>query len=102
MYRTQVFIIGAALYRIFWFLNFRLISTGQSYAVSVSVCSGVAFQPAHFILRLKDLTAAAKFFGVKRKFNVYHSLTRRMKPSQFVCLLLTLQCSGWKIKSLND
>jgi hypothetical protein len=37
---------------------FCLINVGQSYVLSVSVCSGVAFQPAHCIVSLKNLTAA--------------------------------------------
>lgn len=34
-----------------------LIRIGQSYALSVSVCSGVAFPPAHCTVTLKTLTA---------------------------------------------
>jgi hypothetical protein len=36
-----------------------LTNIGQPYVLSVSVCSGVAFQPAHCTVSLKNLTAAS-------------------------------------------
>jgi hypothetical protein len=36
-----------------------LINTRQLYVLSVSVCSDVAFQPAHCTVSLKNLTAAS-------------------------------------------
>jgi hypothetical protein len=41
---------------------------GQSKIVSISVCSGVAFKPAHIIVSLKNLTAASIFSSVLRGF----------------------------------
>jgi hypothetical protein len=38
---------------------FCLINIGQSYVLSVSVYSGVAFQPAYCIVSLKNFTAAS-------------------------------------------
>jgi hypothetical protein len=38
---------------------FCSINIGQSYVLSVSVCSGVAFQLAHCIVSSKNLTAAS-------------------------------------------
>jgi hypothetical protein len=43
----------------FIFDFFCLISIRQPYALSVSVCSGVAFQPAHCTVSLMNLTAAS-------------------------------------------
>jgi hypothetical protein len=52
------------------------------------VCSGVAFQPAHCIVSLQNLTVASIFSSVLRgTFRVNFSLTRCRKPSQFVYLL---------------
>jgi hypothetical protein len=45
---------------------FSLIIIGQSYILSASVCSGVAFQPAHCAVQLKDLTAASMSSSVLR------------------------------------
>jgi hypothetical protein len=59
---------GAILYGVFFFLQFFwLINIGQSYALGVSVCSGVAFQPAHCIVSLKNLTAASISSSVLRE-----------------------------------
>jgi hypothetical protein len=52
-----VFVIGASLYGVFFLFNFLFISIGQSFALSVSVCSGVGFQPAHCIATLMNFTA---------------------------------------------
>jgi hypothetical protein len=50
-----VFVIGAILYGIFFLLQICcLINIWQSYVLSVSICSGVAFQTAHRILSLKN------------------------------------------------
>jgi hypothetical protein len=38
---------------------FCLITIGQSYVLSVPVCSDVVFQPVHYIASLKNLTAAS-------------------------------------------
>jgi hypothetical protein len=50
------------------------------------VCSGVAFQPAHCIVSLKNLTAASISSSVSREI-LNLSLMRRLKSSQFVSLL---------------
>jgi hypothetical protein len=77
-------------------LIFCLIDIVQSYVLSVSVCSGVAFQPAHCIVLLKNLTAASISSSVLReKFKVNLLLMRCLKSSQFVCLLLKLGCFSW-------
>jgi hypothetical protein len=65
-----------------------LINTRQSYALSVSVRSGVEFQPAPCIVSLKNLTAASISSSVVREtFKVNLSLMRSLKSSQFLCLL---------------
>jgi hypothetical protein len=46
-------------------LIFCLINVERSYALSVSVCS-VMFQPAHFIVSLKNLTTASILSSVLR------------------------------------
>jgi predicted cation transporter len=77
-------------------LFFCLINIGQSYIFSVSVCSGVAFQPAHCIVSLKNLAAASIPSTVLREtFKVNLSLMRCVKSFQFVCLLLKLGCFFW-------
>jgi hypothetical protein len=38
---------------------FCLINIGQSYVLSVCVCSGVAFQPVHCTVSLKNFTVAS-------------------------------------------
>jgi hypothetical protein len=45
-----VFVIDENLYGVYFFSILCLIYTGQSYALNVSVCSGVAFQPANCIV----------------------------------------------------
>jgi hypothetical protein len=40
---------------------FSLINVEQSYVSNASVCSGVAFQPAHCIVSLKNLTGATAY-----------------------------------------
>jgi hypothetical protein len=63
---------------------FCLISIGQSYVLSVSTCSGVAFQPAHCFVSLKNLTAASISSSVLREtFKVNLRLMRCLKSSQF-------------------
>jgi hypothetical protein len=75
---------------------FCFIWIGQSRVVSISVYSGVAFQPAHCIVSLKNLTAASIFSSVLRgTFRVSFSLTRCRKSSQFVYLLLKHGCFSW-------
>jgi hypothetical protein len=75
---------------------FCLINIGQSYVFSVSVCSGVVFQPAQCIVSLKNLTAASVALSVLREtFKVNLWLMRCLKSSQFVCLLLKLGCLSW-------
>jgi hypothetical protein len=70
-----------------------LINIGQSYVLSVSACSGVAFQPAHCTVSLKNLTAASISSSVLwETFKVHLWLMRCLKSSQFVCLLLKLGC----------
>jgi hypothetical protein len=50
---------------------------------------GVAFQPVHFIVLLKNLNTASVSGSVLRGvFKVNPSLIRHMKSSQCVCLLL--------------
>jgi hypothetical protein len=72
---------------------FCLINIGQSYVLTVSVCAGVAFQPAHCIVSLKNLTAASISSSVlKEMFKVNLSLISCLKSSQFVCLLFKLGC----------
>jgi hypothetical protein len=46
---------------------FCFINIGQSCVLSVSVCSGVAFQPAHCIVSLKNLTATSISSSVLRE-----------------------------------
>jgi hypothetical protein len=75
---------------------FCLINIGQSYALSVSVCSGVAFQPAHCIVSLKKLTATSMTSSALREtFKVSHSLMRWLKSCQFLSLFLKLDCFSW-------
>jgi hypothetical protein len=45
---------------------FCIIAIGQSCALSMSVCSGVVFQPAHCTVSLKNLTAASISSSVLR------------------------------------
>jgi hypothetical protein len=52
-----MFGIGAKLSGAFVFFCFIWI--GQSRVLGVSMCSGVAFQPAHCTVLLKNLTAAS-------------------------------------------
>jgi hypothetical protein len=88
-----VFVICANLYSLLFPLIFSLINIGQSYVLSVSVCSGVAFQPAHCIVSLKNLTAASISSSVSREtVYVNLSLMSCLKSSEFVCLLLKLGC----------
>jgi hypothetical protein len=49
--------------------SFNLINTSirQSHVLSVSVYSGVAFQPAHCVLSLKNLTAARLSLSILRE-----------------------------------
>jgi hypothetical protein len=48
------------------------------------VCSGVAFQPAHYIVSLQNLTAVSMSFSVLREtFKVNLSFIRRLKSPQF-------------------
>jgi hypothetical protein len=64
--------------------------------LSVSVCSRVAFQSAHCIVPLKNLTAASISSSVLREtFQVNLCLMRYLKSSLFVCLLLQLGCFSW-------
>jgi hypothetical protein len=61
----------------------------------MSVCSGVAYQPANFIVSLNNLTAASISSSVLREtFKVNLWLMRCQKSSQSVCLLLKLGCLG--------
>jgi hypothetical protein len=87
-----VFVIGANLYGVLFFLLFFcLINIGQLYVLSVSVCSGVVFQPAHCTVSLKILTAASVPSSVLREtFKVSLWLMRCLKSSQFVCYCLSL------------
>jgi hypothetical protein len=56
---------------------FYLINIRQPYALSMSVCSGVAFQPVNYIVLLKNLTAASIPFSVLREtFKVHLPLMR--------------------------
>jgi hypothetical protein len=72
---------------------FCLINIGQSYAFSMSLCSGVACQPAHCIVSLKNLTAASVSSSILREtFKVNLLLISYLKSSQFVCLLFKLGC----------
>jgi hypothetical protein len=71
---------------------FCLINMGQSQVLTVSVCSGVVFQPAHCIASLKNLTATSVSSSVLREtFKVHLSLMKCQKSSQFVCLLPIFQ-----------
>jgi hypothetical protein len=73
-----------------------LINIGQLYALSVSVCSGVAFQPAHCIVSLKKLAAVSISSSVLREtFKVYFVLIKRLKSYRYVCLLLKLGRFSW-------
>jgi hypothetical protein len=77
-------------------LIFGLINIGQLYVLSLSVCSAVAFQPAHCIESSKILTAASiSSLVLKETFKVNLWLMRCLKLSQFVCLLLKLHCFSW-------
>jgi hypothetical protein len=49
-----------------FFFDFCFIWIGQSRVVSISVCSGFSFQPAHCIVSLKNLTVASMFSSVLR------------------------------------
>jgi hypothetical protein len=74
--------------------NCCLINVGQSYALSVSVCSGVVFQAAYCIVLLKNLTVASLSSLVLRETSKVNILLMScLKSSQFVCLLLMLGCS---------
>jgi hypothetical protein len=76
-------------------LLFCLINIGQPYVLSVSVCSGVAFQP-DLILSMTNFTVTSISYSISREtFEVSFSLMRCLKSSQFVCLLLKLCCSSW-------
>jgi hypothetical protein len=56
--------------------------TEQSYVLSVSACSGVAFQPAHCIVALKNLSAVLISSSVLREtFKVNLLLMRCLKSS---------------------
>jgi hypothetical protein len=80
----------------FFFNFFCLINIGQSYALHVSVCSGIALQPAHCIVLLKNLNTASISSPVLREiFKFSLLLMRRMKSFQFVYLLLRLGCVYW-------
>jgi hypothetical protein len=46
---------------------FCLINTEQSYIFSVSMYSGVAFQPAHCTVSLNNLTAASTSSSILRE-----------------------------------
>jgi hypothetical protein len=79
-----------------FFFDFCLVNIGQLYVLSVSACSGVAFQPAHSTVSLKNLTAASICSSVLREtFKVNLRLMRCLKSSQFVSLLLKLGCFSW-------
>jgi hypothetical protein len=58
-----------------FFLIFCLINIGQLYALHVSVCSGVAFQPAHSIVSLYSYMPPVNFKHINTKillpFGVY-------------------------------
>jgi hypothetical protein len=77
--------------RCFLFLQFfYLINMGQSFALSVSVCSGVAF---HCIQSLRNLIVASMSSSVSREtFEVNLSFIRGLKS---VCLLLKLSYFSW-------
>jgi hypothetical protein len=73
------------------FFVFCSINVEQSYVLSVSVCSGVLFQPAHCFVSLKNLAAASISSSVLRKtFNLW--LMRCLKyPNLYVyCLRLVV------------
>jgi hypothetical protein len=93
---SLVFLIGANPYGDFFFSSsvFCLINIRQPYVLSVSVCSGVAFQPAHFIVSLKNLTVASISSSVLREtFKVNLPLISCLKSSHFVyCLSFVLLC----------
>jgi hypothetical protein len=79
-----------------FFYKFFLVNIGQLYVLSVSVCSDIAFQPAHCIVSLKNLSAASIFSLVLREtFKVNLWLMRCLKSSQFVCLLLKPGYFSW-------
>jgi hypothetical protein len=62
----------------------------------VSVCSGFTFQPAHCIVSLMNFTATVMASSVLREIvKVNLSLMRRLKLSQFVCILLKLCSFSW-------
>lgn len=68
-----------------------LINIGQSYALSVPLCPGVAFQSVNWILSLKNLVALSKSFSVLRRiFKVNPSMLWLLNSSEFVCLLLKM------------
>jgi hypothetical protein len=61
--------------------------------MGTSVCSGTSFQPVHFMVSLKYLTAASIFsFVLSGTFRDSSSLTKCRKASQFVYLLLNYGC----------
>jgi hypothetical protein len=61
---------------------FCLINIGQSFALSMSVCSGVALQSAHCTVSLKNLTAASISSSVLRQtFKVNLWLMRCLKAA---------------------
>jgi hypothetical protein len=77
-----------SLRRLLFASTFCFINMGQSLALCVPVWSGVAFQPAHWIVSLKNLTAASLSSSVLREtFKVNLSLMSCLKSFQFVCLL---------------
>jgi hypothetical protein len=55
------------LYSLLFSSIFCLINIGHLYVFSVSVCSGVAFQPAHCTVSLKNFTAASISSSVLRE-----------------------------------
>jgi hypothetical protein len=80
----------------FFFSICCLITIGQLYALRVLLSSGVAFQPAHRIVSLKNLATASKSSSVLRGiFKDSPSLMRCLKSSQFVCLLLQTGSFSW-------
>jgi hypothetical protein len=71
----------------------------------VSACSGVAFQPAHCTVSLKNLTAASLSSCVLREtFKVNLWLMRCLMSSQFVCVLLNVVvtlCNGCAVSLIE-
>jgi hypothetical protein len=88
-----MFIIGPVSAESSFSSIFYLISIGQ---LSVSVCSDIAFQSVHCIVWLKNLTAASvSSLALRETFKATLSLMRRLKSSQFVCVVLKLSCFSW-------